>query len=78
MTQWSFDSTNEIMKWGSACFPIVTRMDNYEAAAIDAGCLMEVMSKYWKVFGELGKLPVADLPQIKITTEPGALAMQHP
>ena len=75
---WSLDSTNEMMKWGSTYFSIVSPTDAYEAAVIDAGCLTDIISKHRKVFGEAGKLPVADLPQVTITTEAGALVAQRP
>jgi hypothetical protein len=66
------------MKWGAVYFPIASSSNEYEAATIDAGCLTDVLLKYKRVFGETGKLPVADLPPVTITTEPGALVAQRP
>ena len=56
----------------------IGNLNDYEAAAINAGCLTEVISKHWNVPGESGKLPVADSPQVTITTKLGALFIQRP
>ena len=50
--------------------------DGYEAALIDAGFLTPVLAKHRYVFGEPGKLPMANVPKAKIETEPGAFVTQ--
>ena len=49
---------------------------HYEAAIIEVGCLIDVIVKYKSVFGEPGKLAVADLPLVE--SEDGACLAQCP
>ncbi len=79
---WAFDSTQEVMRWGGRLFATINpnggSVANYEAAMVDAGFLTPVLAKHRKVFGEPGELPAADLPQVKIETEPGTIVAQRP
>ena len=65
---WAFDSRHDVTRWGGRLFATKTNggsANNYEAALIDACFLTPVLVKHWKVFGEPGKLPAADLPKVK-------------
>ena len=78
---WAFDSQHDVMRWGGRLFTTETNggsVNTYEAALIDAGFLNPILAKHRKVFGEPGKLPAADLPKVKIETEPGALVALRP
>ena len=51
---------------------------SYETAAVESSCLNVVLQNYLSIFGERGKLTEANLPQVTITTELGALGAQPP
>ena len=44
---------------GLAYLPIISTVNDYEAAAIDTGCLTNVLNKYHKVFGDLNDYEAA-------------------
>lgn len=77
---WAFDSNLEVMRWGGQLFALTNggSANSYEAALIDAGFLTPILAKHRKVFGEPGQLPSADLPKVKIETEPGVVIAQRP
>ena len=74
----SLITDNHVMRWGSTLFAMSEESDDYEAALIDADFLTPVLAKHRKAFDKPGKLPVANLPKVKIETEPGVLVGQCP
>lgn len=81
---WAFDSNKAVMRWGGRLFctdyfeHVVDGSGKYEAAFVDADFLTPLLAKHHKVFGEPGKLPIANLPKVQIETEPGVVVAQRP
>jgi hypothetical protein len=67
-----------MMEWGAAQLPVLSMVVDNEAESVDAGCLNDILQRHRSVFGEPGKLPEADLPPVRIETEPGKLVTQRP
>ena len=75
---WSFGTKTSMMEWGAAQLPVLLTVVDNEAASVDAGCLNDILQRHRAVFGEPGKLLVADLPPVCIETEPRKLVTQCP
>ena len=73
---WSFGTKTSVLEWGAVQLPVLLTVVDNEAAS--AGCLNNILQRHRTIFGEPGKLPEADLPPVRIETEPGKLVTQHP
>ena len=51
---WSLNSTQGVMTLGLTYRPVISPLNDYEAAA-NTGCLTNVLNKYRKVFGDLNE-----------------------